>query len=70
MMLERFAPHGMSLLRIMAGLMAFAYVIAHAPRSFWPTGHGGDAAVLFCFLFLYLVFAGPRPWRRAARKRG
>ncbi len=55
---------------VMSGLMAFAYFIGHAPRSFWPTSNGGDAAVLFCFLFLYLVFAGPGPWSLDARKRG
>ena len=54
---------------VMSGLMAFAYFIAHAPRSFWPTSNGGDAAILFCFLFLYLVFAGPGPWSLDARKR-
>lgn len=54
---------------VMSGLMAFAYFIAHAPRSFWPTTNGGDAAILFCFLFLYLVFAGGGPWSLDARKR-
>lgn len=54
---------------VMSGLMAFAYFIAHAPRSFWPTSNGGDAAILFCFLFLYLVFAGGGPWSLDARKR-
>jgi putative oxidoreductase len=45
-----------------SGLMAFAYWIAHAPRDFYPTNNGGDAAILYCFIFLYLVFAGPGPW--------
>ena len=54
---------------VMSGLMACAYFIAHAPRSFWPTSNGGDAAILFCFLFLYFVFAGPGPWSLDARKR-
>ena len=45
-----------------SGLMAFAYWIAHAPRDLFPTNNGGDAAILFCFIFLYLVFAGPGPW--------
>ncbi|WP_431305272.1 DoxX family protein [Sediminicoccus sp. BL-A-41-H5] len=54
---------------VMSGLMAFAYFIAHAPRSFWPTSNGGDAAILFCFLFLYLVFAGPGPWSLDARRK-
>ena len=47
---------------ICAGEMAFAYFMAHAPRSFYPILNGGDEAVLFCFVFLYLVFAGPGPF--------
>jgi putative oxidoreductase len=43
---------------ILAGEMAVAYFIAHAPRSFFPVNNGGDAAILYCFVFLYLVFAG------------
>lgn len=45
-----------------AGTMAFAYWLAHAPRDFFPVNNGGDAAILYCFVFLYLVFAGPGPW--------
>jgi putative oxidoreductase len=45
-----------------SGTMAFAYWIAHAPQNFFPVNNGGDAAILYCFLFLYLVFAGPGPW--------
>ena len=40
------------------GTMAAAYWIAHAPRSLYPLLNGGDAAILYCFVFLYLVFAG------------
>lgn len=47
---------------LLSGLMAFAYWIAHAPRHPVPALNGGDAAILFCFVFLYLVFAGPGPW--------
>ncbi len=43
---------------VLSGLMAFAYFMAHAPKSFFPVLNGGDAAILFCFGFLYLVFAG------------
>jgi putative oxidoreductase len=43
---------------VLSGLMAFAYWIAHAPRSFYPVLNNGDAAILYCFVFLYLVFAG------------
>ena len=42
--------------------MAFAYWLAHAPRSFFPVLNGGDAAILYCFVFLYLAFAGGGPW--------
>lgn len=42
-----------------SGTMAAAYFIAHAPQSFWPINNGGDAAILYCFIFLYFVFAGP-----------
>lgn len=45
-----------------SGTMAFAYWIAHAPQSAYPVNNGGDAAILYCFVFLYLVFAGPGPW--------
>jgi putative oxidoreductase len=47
---------------VLSGLMAFAYFIAHAPQSFFPVLNGGDAAILYCFVFLYLVFAGGGPW--------
>ena len=44
---------------ITSGEMAFAYFIAHLPRGIYPSQNGGDAAVLFCFMFLYLAAAGP-----------
>lgn len=44
-----------------SGTMAFAYFMAHGSQGFWPVNNGGDAAILFCFAFLYLVFAGPGP---------
>jgi putative oxidoreductase len=47
---------------ILSGEMAFAYWLAHAPRSFFPVLNGGDAAILYCFVFLYLAFAGGGPW--------
>lgn len=46
---------------VLSGLMAAAYFIAHAPQSFFPVLNGGDAAILYCFVFLYIVFAGPGP---------
>lgn len=44
---------------LLSGQMAGAYWMAHAPKSVFPALNGGDAAILFCFIFLYLVFAGP-----------
>jgi putative oxidoreductase len=39
--------------------MAVAYWMFHAPSSAFPAVNGGDAAILFSFLFLYLTAAGP-----------
>jgi putative oxidoreductase len=47
---------------IMSGLMAFAYFLSHAPHSFYPILNRGDSAILYCFVFLYFVFAGAGPW--------
>jgi putative oxidoreductase len=47
---------------VLAGEMAVAYFQVHFPRSFFPIRNSGDNAVLFCFIFLYLVFAGAGPW--------
>ncbi len=46
---------------ILSGEMAFAYFMAHAPHSFYPLVNGGELAVIYCFIFLYFVFAGPGP---------
>ncbi|MGV1789866.1 DoxX family protein [Rhizobium sp. A37_96] len=46
---------------ILSGLMAFAYFLRHAPQSFYPAQNGGVAAILFCFIFLFLVSAGGGP---------
>jgi putative oxidoreductase len=47
---------------VLAGEMAVAYWMFHAPRSFFPVLNGGDAAILYCFVFLLLVFTGPGAW--------
>jgi putative oxidoreductase len=47
---------------VMSGEMAFAYFLGHAPRSFFPLLNGGDASILYCFIFLYIAFAGGGPW--------
>ncbi|MGI8851725.1 MAG: DoxX family protein [Methyloceanibacter sp.] len=55
---------------ILSGQMAFAYWLAHAPQSIYPLLNNGDAAILYCFIFLYLVFAGPGPWSVDAWQEG
>jgi putative oxidoreductase len=47
---------------LLSGNMAVAYFYAHAPRAFFPMLNAGEAAILFCFVFLYIFFAGPGPW--------
>jgi putative oxidoreductase len=57
---------------ILAGDMAVAYFLAHYPRSFFPAINSGDAAVLYCFVFFYIFFAGGGRWSvdRIVLKRG
>jgi putative oxidoreductase len=45
-----------------SGTMAAAYWIAHAPQNPFPVNNQGDAAILYCFVFLYVVFAGAGAW--------
>jgi putative oxidoreductase len=54
---------------ILAGDMAVAYFMSHAPRGFFPMLNGGDAAILYCFVFLYLAAAGGGPWSADALRR-
>lgn len=56
---------------IASGEMAFAYFMGHASRGspLLPVFNGGDAAILFCFVFLYLAMAGPGPWSIDALRR-
>ena len=54
---------------IMSGEMAAAYFISHAPHSFFPIVNRGDSAILYCFAFFYIVFAGPGPWSIDALRR-
>ncbi|KAA2235892.1 DoxX family protein [Salinarimonas soli] len=44
---------------LLAGEMAVAYWTFHAPRALYPVLNGGDAAILYCFVFFLLVFTGP-----------
>jgi putative oxidoreductase len=47
---------------ILAGDMAFAYFMSHAPQNFYPLLNRGDGAILYCFIFLYLWVAGGGEW--------
>jgi len=47
---------------ILAGDMAFAYFMAHAPKGNFPMLNGGDAAILYCFIFLVYFVSGPGRW--------
>ena len=47
---------------VAAGEMAIAYWMVHAKMGFYPAVNMGEAAILFCFVFLYLAAAGPGAW--------
>jgi putative oxidoreductase len=47
---------------LLSGEMAVAYWMAHAPQSLFPSNNGGEAAILFCFIFLFIAATGPGPW--------
>ena len=47
---------------LLSGEMAVAYWQFHAPQSPWPSVNMGTPAILYCFLWLYLSFAGPGAW--------
>jgi putative oxidoreductase len=47
---------------LLAGEMAVAYFVRHAPQAFWPLLNRGELAVLYCFLYLYLAAVGGGPW--------
>ena len=55
---------------VLSGFMAVAYFMAHAPQSFYPAINQGDAAVLFSFIFFYLVFAGAGAFSLDALRQG
>ncbi|HEY8593035.1 MAG TPA: DoxX family protein [Sphingomicrobium sp.] len=42
-----------------SGTMAAAYFMGHATQGFWPALNQGEPAIMFCFVFFYLIFAGP-----------
>lgn len=55
---------------ILSGLSACAYFIVYAGKSFFPMVNGGELAVVYCFLLLYLAFAGGGAWSVDALRRG
>jgi putative oxidoreductase len=54
---------------ILSGFMAVAYFMAHAPQGLYPLLNQGELAVLYCFIFLYLSFAGGGAWSLDAARR-
>ena len=53
---------------IASGEMAWAFFQNHFPRGWWPIQNGGELAVLYCFIFLYIFCAGPGPWSLDAKR--
>lgn len=47
---------------LLSGQMAIGYFTGHAPNGFWPTVNGGELAILYCWLFLFLAANGPGAW--------
>ena len=54
---------------IASGEMAVAYFQVHAPQGPWPIRNGGELAVLYCFLFLYIAARGNGRWSVQGGKR-
>lgn len=53
---------------VLSGMCAVAYFIAHFPNGFFPAANGGEAAMLYCFIFLYLASAGGGAWSADASR--
>ena len=53
---------------VLSGMMAVAYFMAHAPAGALPINNGGELAIMFCFVFLYLAAQGAGPWSLDARR--
>ncbi len=53
---------------LLAGEMAVAYFMGHAPQGFWPILNNGQPAVLYCFIWLYFSAAGAGPWSLDAKR--
>lgn len=54
---------------ICSGMMAVAYFQFHMPGNLYPILNRGETSILFCFVFFYLIFAGPGPWSLDGRRR-
>lgn len=54
---------------IASGMMAVAYFMAHAPQGALPILNGGEPAVLYCFVFLYIAARGSGVWSLDALRR-
>ena len=54
---------------VLSGFMAVAYFMGHAPRGFYPLLNGGELAIVYCFVFLYIAAAGPGPWSLDAMRK-
>lgn len=55
---------------IASGEMAVAYWMFHAPQGLYPVANNGDAAILYCFIFLFIAAAGPGAWSVDGLRRG
>ena len=53
---------------VLAGMMAVAYFMFHAPAGFYPIVNGGELAVLYCFIFLFFAAQGPGSLSLDARR--
>jgi putative oxidoreductase len=53
---------------VLAGEMAVAYFMVHAPQGFFPVLNGGELAILYCFAFLFFSAAGAGPWSLDAKR--
>ena len=53
---------------VLSGMMAVAYFMFHAPAAFMPILNGGELAIMYCFVFLYLAAAGAGPWGLDAKR--
>jgi putative oxidoreductase len=54
---------------LLAGEMAVVYLQFHFPQNFWPILNGGEAVVLFCFIYLHLFAVGAGPFSIDALRR-